>query len=107
MLLAERHGVDARNVKFAEQRDHAAADESHVHIAGARSLGIERLVRSELVSGYRSAAQNDFRSRRCRFPQHLDEFFVTPSVTSKDEAGHPLPDFTLALGVEDVREKIS
>src|SRR5829696_7436829 len=99
MRLAERRGVEPRNVEVAVQRDHVAAHERHVEIAGARSVGVERLVGMPFVSRDGAAAEDHLHTGRRRLVQHAHELVVSPWVAAESEAGDALADGVLVPGI--------
>src|SRR4051812_2786176 len=91
--------MNAGNVELAEQHYHVSAHECHVQVTRTGSVGIEGLVRSELVSRYRASAKNDFDPRRRRLAQLAHEFVVALAVAAEDEPRYTIADFALARGI--------
>ena len=85
------------NVKFVEEHHHVSADERHVQIARARTIGIEWLVGHPFVSRNGAAAEDHVHTGWRRVAKHLHEFLEASPVATEGEPDDAFPNRVLTF----------
>jgi hypothetical protein len=90
MLLAERNGVQARDVERFPVLLQVAANEGDVEITRPRSIGIEWRAIGPASARDRAPAKNHLGLGWCHSAEELDEAVESLVVTSERKAHDPL-----------------
>jgi hypothetical protein len=86
VLVAQRDGVQPRDVELFPELEHVAADEGDIEVARAESVGVERLTIRPAQAGDGAAAEDHLNVGWRHFAKRRDKLLVALFVAAEGES---------------------